>query len=190
MKSVSILVGLLVAAGPSLQLPSPPTKPVSGNAYGVNIAGFDFGCDITGTCTPNGYYPALGVSYFPDGPGQMQHFAADDNLNIFRLPIGWQYLVNFNLGGPLNQTIFQEYDSLVQACLKTGAYCMIDIHNYARWQGGIIGQGGPTNDQFASVWTQLAAHYRNNNKVIFGLMNEPHDRMYYRVLQELLQSSS
>lgn len=48
-------------------------------------------------------------------------------------------------------------------------------HNYARWNGGIIGQGGPTNDQYASLWTQLTAQYGTNTKVIFGLMNEPHD---------------
>lgn len=51
---------------------------------------------------------------------------------------------------------------------------MIDIHNYARWNGAIIGQGGPTNAQFASLWSQLAAKYKGNTKVIFGLMNEPH----------------
>jgi len=59
--------------------------------------------------------------------------------------------------------------------LNTGAYCIIDIHNYARWDGGIIGQGGPTNAQFVSLWTQLAAYYATNSKVIFGIMNEPHD---------------
>lgn len=52
---------------------------------------------------------------------------------------------------------------------------MIDIHNFARWNGGIIGQGGPTDDQFVSLWTQLAAQYAKNDKIVFELMNEPHD---------------
>lgn len=52
---------------------------------------------------------------------------------------------------------------------------MIDIHNFARWNGGIIGQGGPTDDQFVSLWAQLAAKYAQNDKVVFELMNEPHD---------------
>ena len=39
-------------------------------------------------------------------------------------------------------------------------------HNYARWNGAIIAQGGPTNDQFASVWTQLAQKYGSNERVI------------------------
>ncbi|GAP84641.2 putative glycoside hydrolase family 5 protein [Rosellinia necatrix] len=49
------------------------------------------------------------------------------------------------------------------------------IHNYARWNGGIIGQGGPSNDQFASLWSQLATKYASEAGVMFGLMNEPHD---------------
>ncbi len=105
----------------------------------------------------------------------MQHFVTDDHLNVFRLPVGWQYLVGNNLGGPLDQTNFTKYDMLVQACLNTGAHCIIDIHNYARWNGAIIGQGGPTNAQFASLWSQLAAKYAGTANVIFGIMNEPHD---------------
>ena len=115
------------------------------------------------------------------GPSQMQHFVYDDHLNVFRLPVGWQYLVNHQLGGPLdfgssdNPGFFAKYDGIVQACLGTGAYCILDIHNYARWDGGIIGQGGPSDDDFASVWYQLAQQYAAQPNVIFGLMNEPHD---------------
>jgi endoglucanase len=63
----------------------------------------------------------------------------------------------------------------MQVCLATGAYCVIDVHNYARWENEIIGQGGPTDEQFASLWSQLATKYKSESKVIFGLMNEPHD---------------
>lgn len=146
---------------------------------GVNIAGFDFGCVTDGTCNTAKVYPPVTniPPYYnnPDGAGQMQHFYRDDNLNIFRLPVGWQYLVNNNLGGTLDSTNLGYYDQLVQSCLSTGAYCIIDIHNYARWNGAIIGQGGPTDDQFVSVWTQLAQKYASQSKIWFGIMNEPHD---------------
>ncbi|TGO58471.1 hypothetical protein BELL_1289g00010 [Botrytis elliptica] len=121
---------------------------------GTNIAGFDFGCTTD---------------------GQMTHFVSKTGHNIFRLPVGWQYLVNNNLGGTLDSSNLATYDQLVQGCLATGATCIIDIHNYARWNGGIIGQGGPTDAQFVSLWTQLAAKYKSNTKIVFGLMNEPHD---------------
>jgi endoglucanase len=83
--------------------------------------------------------------------------------------------VNNKLGGPLDTTNFGKYDRVIQACLASGAHCMIDIHNFARWNGGIIGQGGPTDDQFVSLWTQLAAKYAANDRIVFELMNEPHD---------------
>ena len=105
----------------------------------------------------------------------MSHFVTKDKLNIFRLPVGWQYLLNNVLGGTLDATNSGKYDQLVQACLATGASCIVDIHNYARWDGGIIGQGGPTNEQFTNLWTQLATKYKSEAKVIFGVMNEPHD---------------
>jgi endoglucanase len=78
-------------------------------------------------------------------------------------------------GGTLDTTNFGQYDQLMQACLKTGTYCAIDVHNFARFNGLIIGQGGPTDAQFAALWTSLATKYATNTKVIFGLMNEPHE---------------
>jgi len=88
--------------------------------------------------------------------------------------VSWQYLANNNIG-PLNPTNLAKYDQLMQACFATGAYCAIDIHNFARWNNAIIGQGGPSDAQFAGLWSQLATKYASNQKVIFGLMNEPHD---------------
>ncbi|KAI8954001.1 endoglucanase 2 [Xylaria longipes] len=137
---------------------------------GVAVAGGEFGCQIDGTCP-------LGSAQLPlsDGPSQMNHFVKDDGMNVLRIPTSWQFLVNNQLGGDLDASNFAKYDQLLQSCLDTGAYCMIDIHNFARWNGDIIGQGGPTNKQFASFWGQLASKYATNDKIIFELMNEPHD---------------
>ncbi|KAI4745989.1 cellulase-domain-containing protein [Aureobasidium sp. EXF-12298] len=138
---------------------------------GVNIAGFDFGMDTNGASS--GGYVDPGTT----GQSQMQHFVKDDKLNAFRLPVGWQYLVNSKLGGNLDTTFFAKYDQQMTYCLNSGAeLCILDLHNYARWNGQIVGSsGGPTNAQFASVWSQLATKYASKPKVAFGLMNEPHD---------------
>ena len=106
----------------------------------------------------------------------MKHFVTKDKLNMFRLPVAWQFLVSSKLGGILDATNFGEYDKLMQGCLATGAYCIIDIHNYARWNGQVIGSsGGPTNDDFSGLWKQLATKYAAEEKVVMGLMNEPHN---------------
>ncbi|CZR53134.1 related to cellulase precursor [Phialocephala subalpina] len=120
-------------------------------------------------------YPPVQSLGGPDGAGQMNHFATKDNMNIFRLPIGWQYILGGQLGGKLNSANLGKYDQLLQACLKTGAVCIIDIHNYARWNGKIIGQGEPTDAQFVDLWTQIAMRYKSTTNVAFGVMNEPHE---------------
>jgi hypothetical protein len=48
-------------------------------------------------------------------------------MNIFRLPVGWQFLVNNKLGGTLDSGNLAKYDQLVQGCLATGALCIIDV---------------------------------------------------------------
>ncbi|WRT63122.1 uncharacterized protein IL334_000025 [Kwoniella shivajii] len=132
---------------------------------GVNLAGCDFGMNTDGSS---------GTSYCP-GTEQIGHFVKD-GANVFRLPVGWQYLVGNNQASTsLDATFFATYDNLVKSALAAGSYVMIDVHNYARWNGQIIGQGGPTDANFASLWSLLAAKYKSESKVIFGLMNEPHD---------------
>ncbi|KAL9112299.1 MAG: hypothetical protein Q9227_003417 [Pyrenula ochraceoflavens] len=63
----------------------------------------------------------------------------------------------------------------MSAGFRSITQCALKVQIDARWNGGIIGQGGPTNDQFVSLWTQLAQKYASNSKVVFGVMNEPHD---------------
>ncbi|KAH8903826.1 cellulase [Coniochaeta sp. PMI_546] len=142
---------------------------------GVAIAGGDFGCQIDGSCPTGSTQLPLNNLGGGDGAGQMKHFVKDDQVNMFRIPISWQFLTNNKLGASVDGNNLGKYDQVMQACLSTGAYCMVDIHNFARWNGGIIGQGGPTDDQFVGLWTQLATKYAGNAKVVFELMNEPHD---------------
>ncbi|KAH8796676.1 glycoside hydrolase superfamily [Hyaloscypha finlandica] len=165
-----------VQTAASTTAPPAPSETGKVKFAGVNIAGFDFGCLTDGSQNISKVYPPVRTLNGPDGEAQMQHFAKEDNMNIFRLPVGWQYLVNNKLGGTLDSGNLAKYDQLVQACLATGASCVIDVHNYARWNGQIIGQGsGSTNDQFVNLWTQLATKYKSTDNIIFGVMNEPHE---------------
>jgi endoglucanase len=57
-----------------------------------------------------------------------------------------------------------------------GVYVQLDVHNYARYNGNIIGAQGSsvTVTAFQDLWTRLANVFKNNSRVFFGLMNEPH----------------
>lgn len=107
----------------------------------------------------------------------MQHFVTNDKLNAFRLPVAWQYLVNWELGGTIDETNFAAYNELVQNCTAIASMCIVDVHNYARWDGDIINQssGAVTNADFTSLWSQLATKFASQSKTAFGIMNEPHD---------------
>ena len=90
---------------------------------GVNIAGFEFSTDTTGSRNING---AQDISV--NGTLQMQHFVSDLGLNTFRLPVAWQYLVNNVIGGQIDPVGFGKYDKLVQGCLSAGAdLCIVDV---------------------------------------------------------------
>ncbi|KAH9948200.1 glycoside hydrolase superfamily [Amylocystis lapponica] len=133
---------------------------------GVNTAGYDFSVDTNGTYSGKFAVPPS---------NEYAHFSAE-GANLYRVPFAWQ-LMTPTLGGDINTTFFDQYNTTIQQALASNstAYAIIDLHNYARFNGGIISQGGPTNEQFASIWTQLAKLYGSNDRVIFGLMNEPHD---------------
>lgn len=75
------------------------------------------------------------------------------------------------LGGSIDETWFATFDTTVQAALSASSapYVILDLHNYARWNGAIVGQGGPSNAQFADLWSQVAAKYASNDKIIVGL---------------------
>ncbi|KAJ3887902.1 endoglucanase [Lentinula edodes] len=133
---------------------------------GVNTAGYDFSVYTDGSFSGTGVTPPS---------SQYAHFA-NQGANVFRIPFAWQ-LMTPTVGGTIDSTFFAEYDATVQAALASGddVYVILDLHNYARWNGAVVGQGGPTNDEFASLWSQLATKYASNDRIIFGLMNEPHD---------------
>lgn len=60
--------------------------------------------------------------------------------------------------------------------LCTNTVDSIDIHNYGRWWGEIVGQNGPQAESLATTWSQIASHWAGEPRIIFGTMNEPHDQ--------------
>lgn len=80
-------------------------------------------------------------------------------------------------GAGLVADYFQQFDGLVQKALaaSTSPYVILDLHNYGRWKNTIIGADGPSAEKFAALWGALAQKYAPHEKIMFGLMNEPHD---------------
>ncbi|KAF5985557.1 endoglucanase EG-II [Fusarium coicis] len=148
-----------------------------GLANDVNILGSAYNTFLDLSCKPSYHsYPYINT---------VEDYKSwhDKGFNLFRIAMAWQH-VQTSLGGSLNETNMEAVDKLVKAITDDGGQAILDIHNYARWYCAVIDQPemsflNPnitvTNDHFADLWTRLAERYKSNPKVIFQLMNEPHD---------------
>ena len=136
---------------------------------GVNLAGADFGYDVL----PGEF----GTQYTYPTHEEVDYFMSK-GMNIFRLPFLWERLQN-DQNGPLNTEELARIKGFVNYATSKNARVILDPHNSARYYGEIIGIDGDLGAlplaAFENFWTKLANQFKNNNKVIFGLMNEPHD---------------
>jgi endoglucanase len=130
---------------------------------GVNLAGADFGeGSLPGTFGIHYTYPtAAEVDYF-----------IDKGMNTFRLPFRWERLQQ-SQNAALHAAELSRMDGFVNYATSQGAYVVLDPHNYARYFGGVIGSGSVPQAAFNDFWSRLANQYKDNPRVIFGLMNEP-----------------
>jgi endoglucanase len=130
---------------------------------GVNLAGADFGeGNLPGIYNTHYTYPTSAeVDYF-----------LGQGLNTFRLPFRWERLQQ-SLNAPFNAAEFGRLDGFVDYATEQGAYVVLDPHNYARYHGNVVGSGAVPHAAFADFWSRLANEYKDNDRVIFGLMNEP-----------------
>ncbi|EFP92065.2 uncharacterized protein PGTG_18155 [Puccinia graminis f. sp. tritici CRL 75-36-700-3] len=133
---------------------------------GVNLAGLEFGMQNTGTMNQD--------PMEPPPISQIQHFRAE-NVTAFRIPISWQRMQP-KIMGPLDPDSLQLLSKYVNSALACKASVIIDLHNYARRDGKVIGEA---EDLPASLlvdfWTRIAQKFGEFPEVGFGIMNEPHD---------------
>ncbi|KAI3317781.1 glycoside hydrolase family 5 protein [Xylariaceae sp. AK1471] len=162
---------------------------------GVAESGGEFGAYGTkGTGIPG----VFGKDYqFIDQAGVDVH-VDKNHINLFRIAF---LLERMNppatgLGATFDETHFGHFKEAVDYVTVTkGAYAILDPHNYMRYNdpssqpysGSVIGNASDptaaTTAQFGAFWGELADRFKDNEKVIFGLMNEPHDMTSELVLQ-------
>ncbi len=136
---------------------------------GVNLAGADFGYDVL----PGEY----GTQYTYPTYEEIDYFT-EKGMNIFRLPFLWERIQN-DQNAPLNQDELARIKDVVNYAATKQAKVILDPHNGARYYGEIIGIDGDLGalpvKAFQDLWGKLSQEFKENNNVIFGLMNEPHD---------------
>lgn len=165
---------------------------------GVAESGGEFGV-WSATATPGTGLPGrFGVDYAFINQSAIDIFVDKNHANLFRIAFLLERMcpVATGLGSTFNETHFDYYKAAVDYVTVTkGAYAILDPHNYMRYNdpssqpfsGSVIGNTSDvtaaTTAQFGQFWGQLASRFKDNEKVIFGLMNEPHDMTSSLVLQ-------
>ncbi|KAG9078989.1 hypothetical protein FS749_008942, partial [Ceratobasidium sp. UAMH 11750] len=157
---------------------------------GVNESGGEFGA-WSATATPGTGLPGrFGADYAFINKTTVDIFVKNDKINVFRVAFLLERMcpLSYGLGSKFNETYFAEYkDAIDYITVTKGAYAALDPHNYMRYNdpsqqpttGSVIGNTtdpkAATTAQFQAFWKELAGRFKNNPKVIFGIMNEPHD---------------
>jgi len=155
---------LVVACGASPERPRPSTSPEEQSLRGVNLAGADFG---------EGALPGVyGEDYTYPTHDEVDYFVRK-GMNVFRVPFRWERLQQ-SLGAEFDADEEVRLRDIVEYATERGASVLLDPHNYARYHESLIGDD-PSVEDFAAFWARLAELFGTNSKVIFGLMNEPHD---------------
>ncbi len=129
---------------------------------GVNLAGAEFGSSVPGT---------YGVDYIYPNQSEVDYYLGK-GMNTFRLPFLWERLQP-SLSSGFDPTEWSRLSTFVNETTAKGGHVILDPHNYAEYFNHVIGSPEVSVAQFASFWTQLATPFAGNDRVIFGLMNEP-----------------
>ncbi|MGR5176227.1 glycoside hydrolase family 5 protein [Vibrio mediterranei] len=163
--AISLLVLLLNASGCSDLVGSKEkSKHVFAPPYfGVNLSGGEFNTKaLPGKFNLDYTFPSTSdVDYF-----------SSKGMTIFRLPFRWERLQQ-EMYAELDPLQLERIDQLVDHIANLDALVILNPHNFSRYYGDVIGTSEVPVEAFKDFWTKLANHYKNNSRVIFGLMNEP-----------------
>jgi endoglucanase len=96
------------------------------------------------------------------------------HFTLIRLPVEWARLQP-RLSAPLDPAMLATLKATIAAAERDGLQVVIDIHDYGSYRGAQIGSPSVPVSAFADLWTRLARVFAADPRVIFGLMNEPHD---------------
>jgi endoglucanase len=97
-----------------------------------------------------------------------------DGFTVVRVPALWERLQPA-LGGKLDASALDLLRHIIATAHANGLRVIIDIHDYGRYRGALIGSAQVPVAQFAAFWAAMARAFAADPQVLFGLMNEPHD---------------
>lgn len=106
-------------------------------------------------------------------------FLARHGVAVLRVPVPWER-IQPTLGGELDPAEVARLATEISRARAAGIDVMIDLASsctYHQSDGSVVAcSRGISSDQFANVWTRLAARFKDTAGVLaYDLMNEPND---------------
>lgn len=129
------------------------------------------------------------------------NYYLNKGMRVFRIVVAWEW-IQPKLGHDLDATVLSALEREVDFLTGAGATVIVDIHNYMRRDLNfdkqpknevVIGEAPEVSPaHFSDLWIKLASKFKANPRVMFGIMNEPHDvdglklaATYNRVLKDI-----
>lgn len=162
-----VVSGVVVTAVGIATIRTPDDGAAAQNVLrGVNLAGAEFG--------PHKLPGTYGIDYTYPSASQLDYYQAK-GVKLIRLPFRWERLQHC-LYCPLDTAELGRIQQFVAAAGARDMMVILNAHNYARYNGHLIGTNQVPNDAFGDFWRRLAWHFRGDSNIwAYGLMNEPHD---------------
>jgi endoglucanase len=155
-------VGEALTAVPSVAEVLAAVPPGATPYRGVNLSGADFGSALPGKEWVDYVFPPTSEVDYYLGKG----------MNTFRVGFQWERLQR-SAKGSFDATYASKLDALVRYATTKGGYVVLNPQNFARYYGQPVGSAAVPNAVFSDLWRRLAAKYKGNARVLFGLVNEP-----------------
>ena len=131
---------------------------------GISLSGGEWGeKNLPGVYGKDFQYPSVASTAYYQGRG----------MNLMRIAFLWERLQP-TLNGEFDATELARLREFVDGTTAKGLTVLIDPHNYAAFHEQRIGTPSVPIEAFADLWRRLALQFKDNPRVQFGLMNEPH----------------
>ncbi|KTT41788.1 cellulase [Pseudomonas oryzihabitans] len=168
--SLAALRRPLAAAAAVLALSAGAAQAEPVSLVGLNLSGAGFAPQVL---------PGInGTNYIFPVEAYFQQWSAR-GVKLIRFPIIWERLQP-KLGGPLDSAYVALVNQTFGYAQKHGIKIILDLHNYARYRGQVIGTSGVPYARYQEIMTHIARQWSGQSSLYaYDIMNEPHDAMAY-----------
>lgn len=165
LNAIRLVAGLTLASCVSLVHAQPSTENTGIDLVGINMSGANFAPHIApGKVGTNYFYPEK--KYFK--------YYADKNIRLIRFPFIWER-VQHDLDKGVNFDQIRLLKRTLDFAAQHDQKIILDMHNYARYKGKLIGSAEVPYDAYANIWRKLAEEFKDHPALLgYDIMNEPH----------------